>query len=158
MYMAPGYPPVTDLTTLRDPYPPKNGPKRSFLGPNFCLRSKFERIIEKSQIFFKFRADFRKKVCKKGVKTGGFGEFPCFTLFPLFYPILPYVGLHLGVWRLNLGLRAKARGLKATRRWGGYYFGTAASWGPATSREWRDPPKGSDVPLILGTAPSLGMA
>ena len=35
---------------------PQNCPKRSFLGPKFCLRSKFERIFEKSQIFFRFRA------------------------------------------------------------------------------------------------------
>ena len=86
MYMAPAYPClVTDLSALRDPYPAKNGPKRS---PKFCRRSEFERIIEKSQIFFKFRVDFRKKVCKKGAKKGvldGLG------VFPLFYPILGHI-------------------------------------------------------------------
>ena len=46
-------------------------------------------------------------MCQKGVKTGVLGDFPCFTLFPLFYPILPYVGLHLGVRRLKSGIKGK---------------------------------------------------
>ena len=100
MYMAPAHNPLgTDLTPLHNPYHPKNGPKRSFFGPKFCRRSKFERIFEKSQIFFRFRADFRKKVSKRGQNRG----FDRFTLFHPIFRILPYFGQHLGVRRLNLG-------------------------------------------------------
>ena len=62
--------------------------KGCFFGPNFCLRSKFERFFKKSQIFFRLRADFRKKKCaNKGSKRG---QNKGFWLFTLFYPILPY--------------------------------------------------------------------
>ena len=81
----------------------QNCSKRLFFGPNF----------QKSQIYFRLRADFRKKVCKNGSKTGQNRGFLAF------YPILPYFGPHLGVRRLNLGLRATPRGLKAARRWDG---------------------------------------
>ena len=96
MYMAPHHPPPTHLIVL----PNTGGPKRSFFGPNFCLRSEFEGIFKKSQIFFRFRGDFRKKVCikrvKKGVKTGFSGFWAYFTLFYPISPLLPYFGPHLG--------------------------------------------------------------
>ena len=76
----------------------------------------------------------KKKVCKKrGQKgnTGFFDFWPCFTHFTHF----TYFGPHIGVRGLNLGLRAKPRGLKAARRWDGDKFGTAAYWGPATHNQ-----------------------
>ena len=107
---------VTDLSALRDPYPAKNGPKRS---PKFCRRSEFERIIEKSQIFFKFRADFRKKVCKKGGQKGVFGWFGGF------FPVLPYFPCFTLFWVTSWGvvtksgIKGKAARLKAAQRWDG---------------------------------------
>ena len=124
-------PPGTFGCAQKVPRCHQNCSKRLFFGPNFCLRSKFERIFKKYPIFFGLRVDFRKKksVQKKGqkrVKIGVLGFLPYFTLFypilpyfTLFYPIFPYFGPDLGLRRLNLGLRAKPRGLKAARRWDG---------------------------------------
>ena len=123
MYMAPGYRPlVTDLTTLLDPYPPKNGPKRSFFGQNSVVDPNSKQFLKNLKYFLGSELIFEKKGAKKGqkgVEIGVLTVLPYFTLFHPIFLILPYFGQHLGVRRLNLGLRAKPRGLKATRRWDG---------------------------------------
>ena len=81
-------PPGTFGCAKKVPRCHQNCSKGSFFGLNFCLRSKFEGIFKKSQIFFRFRADFRKKVCKKRGKKGG--QNRVFWHLGLFYPILPY--------------------------------------------------------------------
>ena len=63
------------MVPFRKPGGPQNGPKRSFFGPKFCLLSEFERIFEKSQIFFKFRGNFRKEVGQKQVKNAFLTHF-----------------------------------------------------------------------------------
>ena len=62
----------------------QNGAPRSFFGPKFCLLLEFERIFGKSQLFYLFPCNFRKKVNKKQVKSAHLREIT------VFYPISPY--------------------------------------------------------------------
>ena len=110
----------------------QNCSKRSFFGLNFCLRSKFERIFEKSQIFFRLRAEFRKKKCtKKGSKRVKIGVkkayFRGFWQNTPFYPILPYFPYFILFRALFPMLRANAAARRPT------YSEWRHLW------EWRDP-------------------
>ena len=109
MYMASLTPPGTFGCAKKLPRCHQSCSKRSFLGLNVCLRSKFDRFLKKSQICFRLQADFRKKVCKKRVKIGVLTFLPHFTLFHPIFLILPYFGPHLGCG-IQLGVRTKPRG------------------------------------------------
>ena len=60
----------TDLTTLRDPYPPQNGSKRSFFGQNSVLDPNSKEFLKNLKYFLGSELIFEKKVCKKRVKKG----------------------------------------------------------------------------------------
>ena len=103
--------------------PPKIAQKGRFLAQISVSDQNSKEFLKNLKYFLGSGPIFEKKVCKKkGQKRG---QNRVFWFLGLFYPILPYFPsftiFRAASWvrRLNLGLRAKPRGLKAARRWEG---------------------------------------
>ena len=106
-------------------------------------------LLKNLKYFLRSGPIFEKSV-QKGGQKGGFGWFGFFSLFDPISPVLPCFGPHLGGRLLNLGLRAKPRGLITNL--GRPHIGARPHLGNGVTIPL------SDVRLILGTATSWGMA
>ena len=98
--------------------------KGRFLGSISVFVQNSKDFLKNLKYFLGYGPIFEKKFAKKGSKRGQNKGFLLFTLFYLILPYFPYFtlfrarswGAAAGFGILNLGLRAKPRGLKAARR------------------------------------------